>query len=130
MKVVRTCTPGDIVSMAGTGDLVPMPSSESASYLQVNPDTSYNGGKWKDNTWYQVVLKTGISAGVGTFISTAGCRQTVWSRLCLLFCVSYSAQDCRMKGVIITPYSYWTSVLEEPIKQRSLSSDSGADSAI
>lgn len=123
----RTCTPGDIVSMAGTGDLVPMPSSESASYLQVNPDTSYNGGKWKDNTWYQVVLKTGISAGVGTSSAPLAADKPcgVGSAYCFVF--HTGAQDCRMKGVIITPYSYWTSVLEEPIKQRSLSSDSGAD---
>lgn len=123
----RTCTVAESVPVAGAGDLIPLPSTENTSYLELNPEQTYNSGKWKDNTWYQVVLKSSISVGSGT--STANLAQDKPCGAGTSYCFVFrtGAQDCRMKSVVITPYSYWTSVLEEPIKRRELSSENTVD---
>ncbi len=123
----RTCTPVGQAALAGTGDFVPQLSTENTSYLELNPDGSYNGGKWKDDTWYQVVLGSGITAGTGT--STANLAKDMSCSADSSYCFVFKAdtQDCKMKQVVITPYSYRTSVLEEPIKHRDSLEDAGED---
>ncbi len=123
----RTCDAVGQVNLGGTGDFVPQFSTENTDYLKLNPDNSYNNGKWKDNTWYQVVLRSGITAGIGT--STAPLAKDMPcggdSSYCFVF--RADSQDCKMKQAVITPYSYFTSVLEEPIKHRASPTDEGED---
>jgi hypothetical protein len=99
-------------------------STEHNNFVELNPA----GGRWLDNTWYQVVLKTGISAGSGTstanLAADAPCK-VPGSAYCFLF--KTDARDCRMKAVVVTPYTYWTSVLEKPIKFRTNPGDPGED---
>ncbi len=94
-------------------------------YLELTPDgSSDNNGKWKDNTWYRVVLKNGISAGAGTstvnLLATKPCDVNNNGKLddnaayCFLF--KTGSEDCRLSKVIITPYRYWTNYLEEPLR--------------
>ena len=111
-----------------TGVVTPQPSAayganSQNSYLELWPDAVYNSGKWKDNTWYQVVLKSAISSGSGT--STAflakdkPCEDDPNSSYCFLFKTGPAGiNDYKMKDIIITPYRYWTSVLEAPMKYR------------
>lgn len=126
-EAARTCTSSQIVPVSGVGDLDPALSTENTSYLQLNPDTTYNSGKWKDNTWYQVVLKSGISAGVGTSTVPLAQDKPCGPNSAYCFVFRSDSQDCRMKKVVITPYSYWTSVLEEPIKHRQTAASDGED---
>lgn len=123
----RTCNVVGQVILSGTGDFIPQPSTENNVYLKLSPNSSYNNGKWKDNTWYQVVLRSGITAGSGT--STAFLAKDIPcggdSAYCFVF--RSGAEDCQMKQVIITPYSYFTSVLEAPMKHRSFVGDEGED---
>ncbi len=123
----RTCTVETTVPIQGAGDFVPQPSTENTSYLNLNPDATYNTAKWKDNTWYQVVLKSGITAGTGTSSAPLAKDKPCGADSSYCFVFKTDAQDCRMKRVIITPYSYWTSVLEEPIKKRENPTDEGVD---
>ncbi|MEK7681163.1 MAG: IPT/TIG domain-containing protein [Patescibacteria group bacterium] len=116
----RSCVSGGNVEIDGAGDIAPQPSTEARSYIKLNPSGSYNGGKWKDNTWYQVVLKDNISAGTGdtaaNLLKNKTCNVS-GSAYCFLF--RAGERDCRIRSLIITPYSYRTRVLEAPIKQRS-----------
>lgn len=124
----KTCTVAQAVLVGGAaGDLVPQLSTENTSYLQLNPDSSYNNGKWKDNTWYQVVLSSGITAGTGT--SSAHLAKDMPCGADSAYCFVFKAdtQDCKMKQVMITPYSYRTSILEAPIKHRDFPADAGED---
>lgn len=123
----RTCTVVGVVPMSGSGNLAPQASTQSTSYLEINPDASYNGGKWKDSTWYQVVLKSGITSGSGTSTLPLAKDKSCGADSAYCFVFRSDAQDCRMKRVVITPYSYWTSILEEPIKQRQSTGDEGED---
>lgn len=128
-QAAKNCTAvGPVALGGGSGPFVPQASAQNYSYVELNPDASYNTGKWKDNTWYQVALKTGISTGNGAtavnLAKDAPCN-VANSAYCFIF--KTDAQDCRMKGVIITPYSYWTSILEAPIKRRTAAADEGAD---
>ncbi|MEK7131274.1 MAG: hypothetical protein AAB797_00880 [Patescibacteria group bacterium] len=123
----RTCGVAQMVDISGTGDLVPQLSTESTSYLQLNPDISYNNGRWKDNTWYQVLLGSGISAGTGTSTAPLAMDMPCGGNSAYCFVFKADAQDCRMRRVVITPYSYWTSILEAPIKHRDFPQDAGAD---
>jgi hypothetical protein len=126
-EVSRTCTVLSSVPMSGAGNFVPQASTQSTSFLEINPDASYNGGKWKDNTWYQVVLKSGITAGSGTSTLPLAKDKPCGADSAYCFVFRSDAQDCRMKRVVVTPYSYWTSILEEPIKQRQSVDDDGED---
>ncbi len=126
-EVGRTCTAVGQVSLAGTGNFVPQLSTENTSYLQLNPDASYNNGKWKDNAWYQVVLSSGITAGVGTSSAPLAKDKPCGGNSAYCFVFRADTQDCKMKQVVITPYSYFTSVLEAPIKFRASPTDAGED---
>ncbi|MFA5061839.1 MAG: Ig-like domain-containing protein [Patescibacteria group bacterium] len=130
----RTCTQlTPRPSFLGSGDYVVEHSTQSTNDLELDLSQDYNNntGKWKDNTWYQVILSADISAGAGTALmhlakdapcDSAGITNTAY---CFLF--KTDAKDCKIKAVAITPYSYWASVLEAPIKYRSSPSDEGVD---
>jgi hypothetical protein len=112
----------DIVSPSNTsGKVKPQPISSlsltaSTSYIQLMPKT----GKWENDTWYQVVLKSTINAGT-TATNTAylakdrPCDDVSGSAYCFMF--KTDNQDCKLKDVIVTPYKYWTNVLTGLIKQ-------------
>jgi hypothetical protein len=90
-------------------------------YLSLSPST----GRWDDATWYQVVFKKGISSQdkkQSLFLSADRPCSVTDSAYCFVF--KTDAHDCRIKTLVITPYSYWTSVLESPVKYRS---DSGTE---
>ncbi|MEK9132641.1 MAG: hypothetical protein AAB606_02980, partial [Patescibacteria group bacterium] len=125
----RTCdvVAGGQVSLGGVGDFVPQLSTENNKYLELNPDVSYNTGKWKDNTWYQVVLKSGITAGAGTSTAPLARDKPCGDGTSYCFVFKADSQDCKMKQVVITPYSYFTTVLEAPIKNRTSPADEGVD---
>ncbi|MDP1709701.1 MAG: hypothetical protein Q8L21_02335, partial [Candidatus Komeilibacteria bacterium] len=129
-RFCETKEAGTVPIFNGASSVTPAPSAayganSQNSYLELWPDAGYNGGIWKDNTWYQVVLKAAISSGSGT--STAflakdkPCEDDPTSAYCFLF--KTDAQDCKMKDIIITPYRYWTSVLEAPMKYRTVGGD-------
>ncbi len=122
-----TCTVSQQVSIDGAGDFVPQASTEKTDFLKLDPDDSYNNGKWKDNTWYQVMLKSSISAGAGASFAPLAKDRSCSPDSAYCFIFKTGAQDCRVKRVVITPYSYWTSVLEEPIKRRESLEDEGKD---
>lgn len=124
----KTCTVAQTVDIGGpAGDLVPQLSTENTSYLQLNPNNTYNNGKWKDNTWYQVILGSGITAGSGTSSAHLAKDMPCGADSAYCFVFKSDAQDCRMKQVVVTPYSYRTSVLEAPIKHRDFPADAGED---
>jgi hypothetical protein len=78
-----------------------------------------SSGRFDDSTWYQVVLGKTISsvAVQGKSVPLQVDRPcSKDSAYCFVF--KTGAQDCKMKAVVITPYSYWTTVLESPIKYR------------
>lgn len=87
------------------------------TYLQLGPTNR----SWEDNAWYQVALTTGIrSAGSAssTALALAADRpcQIAGSAYCYVF--KTDTKNCALKAVVVTPYSYWTKVLEAPIKLR------------
>ncbi len=123
----RTCTALGQVNLSGTGNFVPQLSTESTSYLQLNPDASYNAGKWKDNVWYQVVLRSGITSGVGTSSVPLAKDRPCGGDSAYCFVFKSDSQDCKMKQVVVTPYSYFTSILEAPMKHRTSPLDPGTD---
>jgi hypothetical protein len=73
------------------------------------------------------VLKSGITSGTGT--STAHLAKDMPCGVDSSYCFVFRAdsQDCQMKQVVVTPYSYFTSILEEPIKRRNFPADQGED---
>ena len=91
-------------------------------YVALSPDT----GKWDDNSWYQVVLKKGIKSDnkqLNLALSSDRPCEVTDSAYCFVF--KTDSRDCRMKTVVITPYSYWTSVLESPMKYRTYTGGEG-----
>lgn len=92
------------------------PGGQVRNYLSIAPAP----GRFDDTSWYQVVLAKTITSqpADGRAIPLQTDRSCSGdSAYCFLF--KTGAQDCKIKAVIITPYSYWTSVLEAPIKYRS-----------
>jgi len=90
---------------------------------------------WATSTWYQVVLTQGImSAGYGIdytvdnkspLLATRGCGEvtnadggTASTAYCFLF--KTGDEDCKLSGIAVLPYDYWTKILEVPIKHRSI----------
>jgi hypothetical protein len=85
-------------------------------YLALSPDA----GKWDDSSWYQVVLKKSITSNdkkVKRTLSPDRPCDASDSAYCFAF--KTDTRDCRIKTLVITPYTYWTSVLESPMKSRS-----------
>jgi hypothetical protein len=130
----NTCTvlgqPVPVSQAVEAVDFVPKPGAagaENTDYLELNPSINYHNGKWKDSTWYQVVLKSTISAGAGASLAPLSKDKPCSPDSAYCFVFKTGSQDCRVKKVVITPYTYWTSVLEEPIKDRENVSDDGVD---
>ncbi len=135
-EAARTCTVAGQVTVdekmpspppSGTGDFVPQPGSASTVSLELNPVSSYNTGKWKNNTWYQVVLKDGITAGTGTSTAPLAKDKPCGAGTSYCFIFRADSQDCKIKQVVVTPYSYFTSILEAPMKRRTSPADAGVD---
>ncbi len=87
-------------------------------FVQIIPDE----GSWNDVSWYQVVLTKQIKTdGIGSLalpLSADKPCTVADSAYCFVF--KTDSRNCRLKAVVVTPYSYWTSVLEAPIKYHSL----------
>ena len=94
----------------------------ATSFLELHPAS----GSWPDNTWYQVVLKKNISAGTGNneikLSSDRPCASDPDSAYCFAF--RTSENPCLMKALVVTPYSFWTSVLESPMRYHKLDGSS------
>ncbi|KKQ39420.1 MAG: hypothetical protein US58_C0033G0004, partial [Candidatus Magasanikbacteria bacterium GW2011_GWA2_37_8] len=134
--VVRECSsvvknecinPGEIVTLTPTSyNLLAAQGSAGGigQYVSLRPNTTYNSGLWKDNAWYQIVLKKTIYNGSGSltsYLSTDNpCADDVDSAYCFVF--QTGAKNCKLSGLIITPYSFWTSYLESPMKQHIIGS--------
>jgi hypothetical protein len=83
------------------------------SFLQMYPEA----GKWDDTSWYQVVLSKGVkSYPRGITLAEDKTCDVVNSAYCFVF--KTDAKDCKLRKVVVTPYSYWTNFLEAPIKYR------------
>jgi|GEM_PF-621177 len=140
----RFCNPtGEIVNVIDQGghttNFVPDISTKSGAnsgrdYLELMPTSSYNNntGKWKDNTWYRVALKAGINAGTGTStVNLTNSRPCDFdgntatkddAAYCFLF--KTGAENCTLRALTITPYSYWTNFLEAPLRDHMPGGDS------
>lgn len=85
-------------------------------------------GNWEDDSWYHVVLNKDIKSTASSYVfdgevrylnpqnlkTTRSCDGN--SAYCFIF--KTDAQDCRLAKVIVTPYKYWTSILESPMQYR------------
>ncbi|MDO8626082.1 MAG: FG-GAP-like repeat-containing protein [Candidatus Magasanikbacteria bacterium] len=92
------------------------PNGNSRHFLELKRN---GGAVWPDRFWYQVVLgKTIKSAGAVTtslFLATdRPCDPN--SAYCFVF--KTDSTDCKMRKVVVTPYAFWTEILEKPIRQR------------
>lgn len=105
------------------------------SYIQLDPTSA----RWDDNSYYHVILKkalmsTSTSYMYGTSTRYLAPQNLKASRPCgddTAYCFIFKTddRDCRLSRVIVTPYEYWTAVLEAPVKYRALkdnSDDSGS----
>lgn len=91
-------------------------AAASSQYVQLTPKTL----PWEPDRWYQVVLTTGITSAPGPEGSVPlaldkPCEAS-GSAYCFLFKTDPGGRECRLSQVVVTPYSYWTSVLEKPIQ--------------
>ncbi|MEK7624795.1 MAG: LamG-like jellyroll fold domain-containing protein, partial [Patescibacteria group bacterium] len=74
---------------------------------------------WAADTWYQVSLGTGIKAPPVTgdpalfLVPSKPCD--TGTAYCFMF--RGGGQDCVLRSVIVTPYSYWTELLESPMQR-------------
>ncbi|MCX6782298.1 MAG: Ig-like domain-containing protein [Candidatus Magasanikbacteria bacterium] len=130
---------GDSLLLAdGSYDLESASGGEfsDTSFMQLFPSAL----KWADNTWYQVVLKKGIKSLASQYeykgeIKTLPSQNLVTNNPCgtdtaYCFLFKTNARDCKLNKVVVTPYSYWTSILESPVKYRTIKSnadDLGSD---
>jgi cysteine-rich repeat protein len=99
-------------------------------YLQLDPTS----GGWEKNSYFQVILKKGIMSAsssyyYGTTTRYLAPQSLKASRPCgadSAYCFMFKTddQECRLSRVIVTPYEYWTSVLEAPVKYRVLKDNS------
>ncbi|MSU75162.1 MAG: hypothetical protein EXS55_01465, partial [Candidatus Magasanikbacteria bacterium] len=92
------------------------------NYLEIARDQRAN---WDDDSWYQVALVGGAKG-----LRSAGSITTSFplsvDRPCSVpdsaYCFAFKTNhnDCQLRKVVITPYAYWTQMLEAPIKYRVL----------
>jgi hypothetical protein len=107
--VVVAVTPDSYTLQTATAG----PGGTLRNYVSLAP----SAGKLEDATWYQVSLSKAITSQPieGKSLPLASDRScSSGSAYCFVF--KSGAQDCKIKAVVITPYSYWTSVLEAPMK--------------
>lgn len=99
-------------------------------YLQLDPTS----GSWEGNTYFQVILKKSIMSASSSYYYGTSTRYLApqslkASRPCggdSAYCFMFKTddRDCRLSRVIVTPYEYWTAVLEAPVKYRVLKDNS------
>jgi len=140
LSTVNSCQPigGPIQMRADSYTLYPATADESADhdYIQMFPES----GKWDDDAYYNVVLKTGLMSAPTSFmygdeVQALGAQNLKIQRPCgagsaYCFIFKTDARDCRLARVIVTPYAYWTSILEEPMMRRDIkdnAEDMGTD---
>ena len=90
-------------------------STASTKDVQLQPRATYNNGKWKENTWYQVILTKDLVGGPSSTMLAAERPCGADNPYCFLF--KTGTENCRMKELVITPYSYWTTYLQDPLMQ-------------
>ncbi len=81
---------------------------------------------WDSNSFYQVILKNGIKTPDdenGRFQNlkkTSPCDDTTNGLANTAYCFVFETgnNQCILKGVSVTPNTFWTGVLENPIKKR------------
>ncbi|MCX6779632.1 MAG: hypothetical protein NT034_00410, partial [Candidatus Magasanikbacteria bacterium] len=88
-----------------------------------------NNAKWTANTWYQIILNSGIKS----VVSKNKYNQNVQFNLAATkpcgdgtaYCFAFRAGegDCKLKEVVVTPSQFWTDVLEEPIRYHTVGGD-------
>lgn len=99
----------------------------SASSNDVHQYLSLQGsGSWTPGTWYQVVLTDKIKSM--TTVSGAAGLALATDKPCgtgTAYCFAFKAgdQDCHLKTVIVTPYRYFTEVLESPVRYHNVLGD-------
>ncbi len=85
-------------------------------YLQLLPEVR----SWQDDSWYRVILTNQIKSvseqGVSSSLPLAADKPCDVASSAYCFNFKTGSQNCLLKAVVVTPYSYWTKVLEAPIK--------------
>lgn len=98
----------------------------SSEYISIAPV----GDNWEDETYYQVVLSDDIMSATTSYYygdeiryleeqnlkATRSCGNG--TAYCFIF--RTGNDDCQLSKVIISPYKYWTAILEAPMKYRAL----------
>jgi len=91
--------------------------AQNTQYIRIQPVQANGSNKWAARSFYQVVLKTGIrSAGVDSMPLAQDRPCGVGTAYCYTF--GTGAEDCSLGAVLVTPYRFWTNVLEAPILYR------------
>ncbi len=76
-------------------------------------------GRWEENAWYQIVLNKNIkSAGAARAVGLAPDKPCGDPNSAYCFAFKTGTNDCRVKTIVVTPYKFWTQVLEAPMKSR------------
>lgn len=85
--------------------------------------------KWNSNTWYQVVLNSGIKSPISKNKYNENIQfDLASSKPCgngTAYCFAFRTGegDCKLKQVVVTPGQFWTNVLEEPIRYHTVGGD-------
>ncbi len=96
------------------------PGGQQRQYLEISQDRN---APWEDRAWYQIALIGGDN-GIRSAGSVTSSFPLVATRPCALknsaycFVFKTDSQDCKLRQVIVTPYVYWTQILEAPIQYR------------
>jgi len=90
------------------------------SYIQLTPNSSDK--RWTANRWYQVRLSTNIKSAANMNLqATRSCVSGT------AYCYTFKtgSDDCNLKQIMITPTSFWTSIIDaaNPIKVRNIGSE-------
>ncbi len=85
-------------------------------YLQILPQAR----SWEDNAWYQIVLTKQIKSlpeqGASSSLPLAADKPCSAANSAYCYTFKTGSANCKLKAVVVTPYTYWTKVLESPIK--------------
>jgi len=90
-------------------------ANNSHQYLSLFPSAQ----KWDDNSWYQVVLKNTIKSegGDDTIQINLAPDRPCGGDSAYCFYFKSGSKDCELGSVVVTPYRYWTNILERPMKK-------------
>ncbi|EKD43743.1 MAG: transglutaminase protein, partial [uncultured bacterium] len=96
-----------------------LPANGSGQYIQFYPANT-SGHRWNPNTWYQVKLMSGIKSSSTPELDLAATKPCGAGTA---YCFNFKTKegDCKLRSVVITPSSFWTSIIDQvqPIKVRS-----------